>query len=140
MCMDYGFSFPAPGGDIIADLEVGDEITIKKGFGSPAAEDDTIDVVVAVHQFSALTASGVILGRNDGFGVEKTGRHLGEGEYEIGKAALAIWRAAEIKVALDDFSLKTYGGGLTLQEAIAIKDLLEELKGGAASTKKMRPN
>jgi hypothetical protein len=103
MCMGMGYGFPLPAGaGVIADLEAGDEIKIKKGFGSPRVEEDTIDIVVDVHQFSALTASGIKLMCGDGHGVEPTDRHFEEGEYEISEKAKAILEEVRLQMGLEE--------------------------------------
>ena len=118
MCIGMGFGFQLPpGADVIADLESGDEITIKKGFGYPAAEEDMTDIVADVHQFSALTASGVMLRCDDGCGVEPTGRHFEEGEYKITKRAQAIMMIVEIEQDLADLKVTLEEIELAVQSA-----------------------
>lgn len=100
MCMSR--YYPAPGGDKIAALEPGDEVVIKAKFGHPSKEEDVTDIVLSVNGFSALTASGVKLACWDSAGIEKTGRHFEDGEYEVSPEAQAILEQAMLENAIRD--------------------------------------
>lgn len=64
------------GGYVIADLRVGDEISLAAGFGFPTAAEDAKHIIVDVSGFSAMTADGTLLACRDGAGVTPTGmRH-----------------------------------------------------------------
>lgn len=103
MCVYRGYGgFPMPGGGLIASLKAGDEITIKAGHGYPTSEGDMTDIIVAVDGFSALTASGVRLMCSDGLGIEKTGNHFEEGEYEISPEAQVILAAVETTSEIEE--------------------------------------
>jgi hypothetical protein len=87
---------PHPAGPSIASLQEGDEITIKAGAGEPAAEADTVDIIVMVHGMSALTAGGIKLMCADEGLVEPTGIRDEPGTYEISELAQEI--LAEVRV------------------------------------------
>ena len=74
MCYCQGGYPPDPGAYVIADLEVGDEIILKKGHGEPIAEEDQTLVIMEVADYSALCSNGTILKCTDGQFVTKTGR------------------------------------------------------------------
>lgn len=87
MCM-HMVSGPSAGAETIAGLGRGDEIVLDAGFGSPAQDKVSTQIVVEVDGFSALLASGVVLRCNDGLGVTPTGNHFDE--FEISPAAQTI--------------------------------------------------
>jgi hypothetical protein len=70
----YEESLPSAHGGNIAALAKGDEVLIEAGCGYPPYTEDQIDIIVAVDQFSALTAGGIRLACCDGQGVTKTGK------------------------------------------------------------------
>ena len=75
-------------GGVIGQLEEGDEITLKAGFGFPEDPFDKVDTVVSVDSPSVLTAGGVMLGHADEAGVVPTGRK--NFDYELSDRAKII--------------------------------------------------
>ena len=71
----------------VGQLEKGDEIILKAGFGFPEEQVERVDVIVSVDGLSALTARGVMLSYQDGAGVIPTGRKI---EYELSDRAKII--------------------------------------------------
>jgi len=59
---------PGAGGQVIANLQPGQEIVILPGYGYPATQEGRLDIIWQVHKFSALTANGVRLMCADGNG------------------------------------------------------------------------
>lgn len=88
MCFQFGSLPDYRGGAVISALSPGDEIVIKRGFGTPPADGDAVETIVAVDGMSALTASGRVLACDDGYGVEATGNHFDE--FEISPEAQKI--------------------------------------------------
>jgi len=80
--------FPADGGDVIASLNIGDEITIRAGAGYPASDIDRTEIVVCVDGFSALTNQGTQLMCSDGLSVTTTGQNFED--FEISEKAQEI--------------------------------------------------
>lgn len=94
MCAHMGMR-PAPFGYRIAELQVGDEVSIKAGAGNPKQESDTVDIVFHVSGISALTATGIKLMCTDGVNVEPTGQRFEPGTFEVSEQARAILVEAE---------------------------------------------
>lgn len=93
MCMCFPGSCGVPNfqaGSIIQELESGDEVKLKKGVGHPPIEEETTQVICDRDKFSALTNKGVKLMCKDGYGIELTGNHFDEDEYEINEKAQEI--------------------------------------------------
>lgn len=88
MCCGGGCGGPMDGADVIAKLQRGDEILLEAGFGSPAQDVETTQIIVEVDGFSALTAAGIILRCDDGQGVTPTGNHFED--FELSQAAKNI--------------------------------------------------
>lgn len=98
MCFHFGSLPDYCGGAIIASLKPGDEVTVKKGFGYPPAEEDVTEIVATVDKMSALTASGRALRCDNGYGVEATGQHFEK--FEISPEAQMILERASLQKAL----------------------------------------
>ena len=93
MCMCSGF-YPPAGSEIFFQMEPGDEIRVKPGFGSPMLNMELIEIVVAVDGYSALTQNGRRLMCDDAFGLELTGNHFEEGTYTVSAKAQEIMEEA----------------------------------------------
>ncbi len=76
MCM--GGMHPRSG--IIAALDEGDEVIIRKGFGHPQVKEDSIHIIASRSGFCALTTSGIRIICRDGIGVIVTGNHYSKFE------------------------------------------------------------
>ena len=63
-----------PYGWTIAGRKPGDQVIIKPGHGRPKVEEATIDIIVEVYDFSALTAKGRTLNCWDS--IEPTGKNF----------------------------------------------------------------
>lgn len=136
MCFRFGCRPDYLGGAVIASLKPGDEVTVRKGFGYPPAEEDTVEIIATAHQMSALTASGRALGCDDGYGVEATGQHFEEGEYELSPEAQMIMERTSLQKASEgkfrviggtpfDENWKIVGDFDTFKKARAIADGLD---------------
>jgi len=86
MCMMPQF------GAIIASLQPGDEVIIRKNFGMPKTKEATKDIIANVHRCSALTAKGRKLICRDAIGIEMTGKHFTD--FDISPEAKKILKKA----------------------------------------------
>lgn len=99
MCFHFGSLPDYCGGAIIASLKPGDEIVVKRGFGTPPAEEDTVEIIADAGGMSALTTSGRALACDDGHGIEITGQHFEE--FEISPKAQMIMKRVSLQKALE---------------------------------------
>jgi len=75
-CGCGGFGHIDPGAYAIAELNEGDEIILKKGFGHPETNMDETKIILKVDGFSAICTDGTLLSCHDGNGLTRTGRNL----------------------------------------------------------------
>ena len=93
MCINCNMRYPY--GKKISDLEPGDEIILKEGYGYPKAKENTVHIIVAVDGLSALTADGTRLSCFDGIGITTTGKNFSD--FVITKKAKEILEKIEKK-------------------------------------------
>jgi hypothetical protein len=72
---------------IFDDLKTGDQILIKKGFGTLPVAEDGQHIVLDTRGNSLLTASGVCLSSHDEEGIFATGNHFKPGTFEVSPEA-----------------------------------------------------
>jgi len=77
-------------GDAISQLKVGDEVSVSSTDGT-----NTTAIVIAIAGFSGLLHDGTIISCRHTVMIEKTGRHLEQGEYEVSELAHQIQAEAE---------------------------------------------